>query len=54
MDAFCSPDRVSTAGTDILATAGWFYGRRWCGIAVMAACAGDRDAVKLIPGDKDV
>ena len=53
MDAFRSPDRVSTAGADIFTAAGWLRRRR-CGIAVVTACARDRDTIKLIPGDKNV
>ena len=47
MDAFRSPDRVSTAGADIFAAAGWLRRRR-CGVAIMAACARDRDTVMFV------
>ena len=53
MDALGSTDRVTAAGTDIFAAAGWLRRRR-CGISAMTACAGDRDTVMLIPGDKNV
>ena len=53
MDALGSPDRIATTGADIFAAAGWLRRRR-CGIAVVTACARDRDTIELVPGNKDV
>ena len=53
MDALGSPDRVSTARADIFTAAGWLRRRR-CGIAVVTACTGDRDAVMLVACNKNI
>ena len=53
MDALSSPDRVSTARTDIFAAAGWLRRRR-CGIAVVTACARGRDAVMFVACNENI
>ena len=53
MDALGSPDRIATTGADIFAAAGWLRRRR-CEVAVVAACARDRDAVMLVACNENI
>ena len=53
MDALGSPNRVPATGADIFAAAGWLWRRR-CGIAVVTACARDRDTVMLVSCNENI